>query len=530
PQHRRAFQQDEPRRSPSPSPLQRNGMFRPGGRSIYKQRQEYSETLTGPSDNFVVRVEHLFTTDLDGREMRTLDDCVAKLKHLDAKGRVWPQDMLMDVQGGYLLLSDIETKDELEALPLSAIVQTKAVLDSCAYNSLLTVSLRQRGRVQVYLFQCEETGVSPALPPGPAPQTNTFQTAALNIRVTKQESSPLSEIRLSVWNLNVSDSYFILIFFPQEILNHVLDDLEIFMNKVAAAAQENSGKKKKRRKKAMKNGDISSSEFVRTALKLPSRPGTLQILVLTAPPGSLQTVFQYDTRYPPNVVSPLLTDSAVELLEQVVTPDEDQLWKSLGNSWFIPRSRWPEGNVEPYVPQFYSGWQPPAPIYAPPPQQDSLPRRGNASPYEPPGEGQMMGRTPRQQDEHPDGRGGEGETINHTHSQVIQKSTRWWLVQNSRGQEGNVPQNVLEDARGGMTLDMNSTPADVKAWLRHKGFSSITVSSLGVLNGKLLLGMSKNEIKTVCPEEGGKVFFQLQAVKSSIALASEQSGMYNGGY
>lgn len=78
-----------------------------------------------------------------------------------------------------------------------------------------------------------------------------------------------------------------------------------------------------------------------------------------------------------------------------------------------------------------------------------------------------------------------------------------------------------------------------------------------MLTGQQLLGMNKSEIRTVCPEEGGKVFFQLQAVKSSIAvsefaiicthcaqlnaehsnkspcflqLASEPSGMYNGRY
>lgn len=42
--------------------------------------------------------------------MKTLDDCLAKLKRLDAKGRLWPQDLMLEVQGGYLLLSDIETK------------------------------------------------------------------------------------------------------------------------------------------------------------------------------------------------------------------------------------------------------------------------------------------------------------------------------------------------------------------------------------------------------------------------------------
>lgn len=46
-----------------------------------------------------------------------------------------------------------------------------------------------------------------------------------------------------------------------------------------------------------------------------------------------------------------------------------------------------------------------------------------------------------------------------------------------------------------------------------------TVNTLGVLTGKLLLGMTKEEIRTVCPEEGGKVFFQLQSVKSAVAVS-----------
>uniref|UniRef100_A0A3Q0R8F8 PTB domain-containing protein n=1 Tax=Amphilophus citrinellus TaxID=61819 RepID=A0A3Q0R8F8_AMPCI len=103
---RRAFQQDDPRGSP----LQRSDSTRPSGRSIYSM-------------------------------LRTVEDCVAKLKNLNVKGRLWPQDMIMEVQGGYLLLSDIETKTELDSIPLSCIMQTKAVLNSCDYNSLLTVTV-----------------------------------------------------------------------------------------------------------------------------------------------------------------------------------------------------------------------------------------------------------------------------------------------------------------------------------------------------------------------------------------------------
>lgn len=47
---------------------------------------------------------------MNGQKARSLDDCVAKLKTLDAKGKLWPQDMILEVQGGYLQLNDIETK------------------------------------------------------------------------------------------------------------------------------------------------------------------------------------------------------------------------------------------------------------------------------------------------------------------------------------------------------------------------------------------------------------------------------------
>lgn len=51
---------------------------------------------------------------------------------------------------------------ELESLTLNCIVETKAVLDSCAYNSLLLLIVQERSKraPQVFMFQCEETGVS----------------------------------------------------------------------------------------------------------------------------------------------------------------------------------------------------------------------------------------------------------------------------------------------------------------------------------------------------------------------------------
>lgn len=54
--------------------------------------------------------QHLFTCELNGAELRTLADCVKRLKLLEEEGRVWGQSMLLEARGPALLLTDIETK------------------------------------------------------------------------------------------------------------------------------------------------------------------------------------------------------------------------------------------------------------------------------------------------------------------------------------------------------------------------------------------------------------------------------------
>uniref|UniRef100_A0A3B4A5K9 PTB domain-containing protein n=1 Tax=Periophthalmus magnuspinnatus TaxID=409849 RepID=A0A3B4A5K9_9GOBI len=206
-------------------------MSRPTGKSIYMQRKEYAETLNKQSDSLNVRVEHLFTCEMDGRDVDSISDCVSKLKRLDTKGRLWSQEMILDVQGGYLVLSDIETKSELDSLPLNNIIETNAILDTCAYNSLLTLTLQERNKriPQVYMFQCEETGVSADL-------DKAIQRGGQGF-VEQRTQRP-------------SD---------QEIFNHVLNDLEIFMSDVTAAqneAAQNPDKKKRKSKKSKKKGAV----------------------------------------------------------------------------------------------------------------------------------------------------------------------------------------------------------------------------------------------------------------------------------
>lgn len=52
----------------------------------------------------------MFTFELDGRELRSIPECVEQLKLLEEMGRVWGQTMLLEVQGPKLMLRDIESK------------------------------------------------------------------------------------------------------------------------------------------------------------------------------------------------------------------------------------------------------------------------------------------------------------------------------------------------------------------------------------------------------------------------------------
>ncbi|XP_067095482.1 epidermal growth factor receptor kinase substrate 8-like protein 3b [Osmerus mordax] len=614
----------------------RSSMSRPTGKSIYLQRREYLESMNKQPDNFQYRVEHLFTCELDGKEVKNLNDCVARLKRLDAKGRLWGQEMILEVLGGYLQLTDIETKAELESIPLISIQHTNAVLDSCAYNSLLTVTVKERNRQisQVFMFQCEEVGAehirvdldkavknggadveprrvqnnirsdleniigqqvpggfrppghpppfdrlperTPPPPDCPAPHWNgqdyemmpappvyppqeepVYSTEVYGGSQHSQEEPSLADINRSV-----------------EILNHVLDDVELFLQQVVAATtyNENKQKKKKNKKKANKNADnlphwkelYSCLQKVKYGFNLlgkvngfidnPTAPDYVHFFFSIL--HKLMSPYPQDL--PLTVLTPLLTEQALYLLSQVVTPQEDQLWRSLGDNWNLPRSKHPEGHMlPPYVPQFSDGWEPPLPPQSLPISKSNshhavrggllVPRQAEEAmmnnPWAPPPPTHtrepavmmrviydFMARNNQELSVL------KGEVV-----EVVDKSKQWWIIRNVRKEEGYVPQNILEPVDAGRPaeddqdmhspppLNMISRPADVKAWLEYKGFSKITVRSLGVLTGQLLLGMSRDEIRMACPEEGGRVFFQLQSIRSAIALASESGyGPYNG--
>ncbi|XP_066559486.1 epidermal growth factor receptor kinase substrate 8-like protein 3 [Amia ocellicauda] len=599
-----------PQREPDSA---RSSISRPSAKAIYNQRKEYAESMNRQPDNLQYRVEHLFTCELDGKDVCTVDDCISRLKLLDAKGRVWGQDMILEVRDGRLQLTDIETKEELESFPLGSIADSKAVLHSCVYDSILTVTVQERSKrkASVFLFQCEDVGAEhvqadmekvvhhrredsgdqgnirnnlenligqktpgqqrnkappPLLPPGDRwsepPEWNSPDYE--DDQFTPRDEPPyLEEEPLDMQSSEIERNV--------DILNHVLNDVEMFMGIVAAvvAAIPAGYDKKKKKSKKNKNqepgidGLPPLEEFVACLQKIkygfnllgklngqihnPSAEDFVHILF-----SALSFLVTHCPRadLPPSILIPLLTPQAIQLLSRVVSAEEEQLWRSHGEAWNVPRAQWPNADaIPPYVPVFSDGWQPPSPTMMPQVNRASMRREGRGDnlerdqPYPPEQNSGPWSYPPTRSNETPhymrvmyDFNARNTQELSAMKADIVQvldDSRQWWLVRNIREQEGYIPHNVLESLEADdtqsdyqellspPTLNKKSKPEEVKAWLEYKGFSKITVRCLGVLSGSLLLGMTRDELKTVCPEEGGRVFFQLQSVKSSLALASE---------
>ncbi|XP_042655868.1 epidermal growth factor receptor kinase substrate 8-like protein 3 [Tyto alba] len=538
--------------------LQRSNSFaRPSGKSIYNQRKDYSQTLLKPQSDFQHHVEHLLTVRLE-REIRSAEDCLARLKVLEAQGRVWGQDLILQVKDQELVLRDVESKEELEAYPLGSVQGCSAVLDVCGYNSVLTVSVQEQSPpgTSVLLFQCERLGAetlkssleklvtqwkeeqrshygqrsSLDMPPGPAPRyvqgpyrapERWAEIPEPDFHAPPQRGLPSSDYSLQdtqqlPWT-NPPSQVTSNVDRDVEVLNHVLSDLELFVVQLKTAlglVNTTNQKKKKMKNKALPSKD----EYMDFFQKVKYAFNLMQVLD-HCPSPSLA----------PAAEAPLLVPEAVELLERTLHQDDYGIWKTLGIAWNKTRAEYPNGELVPrYIPVFSDGWLPPPVEQSPltgrrddPGQVAHIPTQGLVRAlYE------FQGRNPQELSIR------MGDTL-----QVLDQRKKWWLVQDSRGVKGYVPSNILEplgQGHGGghstsqdspPKLHPNSSPAEVTAWLKDKGFSRITVRCLGVLGGHQLLQMSPEELRAVCPEEWRRVLFKLSSVRTSLGVRDPRPHM-----
>ncbi|KAF0880000.1 ES8L3 protein, partial [Crocuta crocuta] len=530
--------------------------------------------------------QHLMTCKLGTQKVQEPKDALKKLQEMDAQGRVWSQDLFLQVRDGWLQLLDIETKEELDSYRLDNIQAMDVALNTCSYNSVLSVTVRESGLpgTSTLLFQCQEVGAEQLrtslqkaleddqqqkpqsgapypgqdrwrgppperpfpkeqLPPpeqGPSPEQPYWMTPEHNMppspRSLPHHSSArepstftLSPPRESPFPENPERD--------EEILNHVLQDIELFVGKLKEAQAKNSHKKKRLGKKKGKDQwGITQAEYIDCFQKVKYSFNLLGKLAVWLQDRNasefVHILFQLldfivaqcsEPGLPTRVISPLLTPKAIDLLQSCLSPRESDFWKALGVAWTTSRADWTGSEPLPYQPTFYDGWQlPEHSSQAPSGYLDSAsPRPTLRSTYLAQEETHDHGPQPRDPNHVSssprlakptlkmqvlyefEARNpqeltvAQGEVL-----EVLDQSKRWWLVKNEKGQSGYIPSNILEPQQSG---PHNQLPSRVLPNLDYPDATS--------QGGNQLLHMRPGELQMLCPQEAPRVLARLEAVK-----------------
>uniref|UniRef100_A0A8C2IYT3 Epidermal growth factor receptor pathway substrate 8a n=1 Tax=Cyprinus carpio TaxID=7962 RepID=A0A8C2IYT3_CYPCA len=335
---------------------------------------------------------------MDRKEaMLTIEDGIRKLRLLDAKGKVWTQDMILQVDGKAVSLIDNDSKNELENFPLASIQHCQAVMNACSYDSILALVCKESGQSKpdLHLFQCDDIkanlihmdiesavsdhkggkvkkrpevlkmilksdGTIPPPPGGPAPELP----GAVNQTDSKSRvASWTNEQQERKWR-----HYTELDGSPEmsaaqvdrdvQILNHILDDIEHFVTKLQKAAEAfNDLSKRKKTKKSKKKGPgegvltlrakpPSQDEFIDCFQKFKhafnllgklknhiQNPSAVDLIHFLFNPLRLVIQTSGGVDLAKSVIVPLLTREAIDFLHAAGSAEERHLWVTLGDGW-----------------------------------------------------------------------------------------------------------------------------------------------------------------------------------------------------
>ncbi|XP_044800511.2 epidermal growth factor receptor kinase substrate 8-like protein 3 isoform X3 [Bubalus bubalis] len=515
PQTSLGFRESSQQRQNVPA-KQQSHLFAPEGVLAEYRLRAHSPAAQGGA-HLLLSPQHLMTCKLGTQRIQEPKDALQKLQEMDAQGRVWSQDLLLQVRDGWLQLLDIETKEELESYRLDRIKVMDVALNTGSYNSVLSITVQDSDlrSTSTLLFQCQEVGaerlktslekaLEEELEQRPRlgalrPDQDRWRGPPLERLLPKEQARPLewgpppeqhylmspehdtpppsprplphrTSIREpSIFSLSPSrrspspeDPKW-----DKEVLDHVLRDIELFVGKLDEAQSKASRKKKSHRKKKKKNKEeITEAHYIDCFQKIKY---SFNLLIQTQCPESGLAA---------RVISPLLTTKAIELLQSCLSPSENNLWQGLGTAWTTSQANWTGIEPLPYKPTFYDGWQLPETSYQ------------AFSSYQDPTS--IRGESPRlrstshfaQEETHNHGpspvpsRPGpvkpalkmqvlyEFEARNPQELTVVQgevlevldQSKRWWLVKNAMGRSGYIPSNILEPLESGAPRSQSESP------------------------------------------------------------------------
>ncbi|KAG9280577.1 epidermal growth factor receptor kinase substrate 8 isoform X3 [Astyanax mexicanus] len=323
-------------------------------KALYEQRKSYTKTsINSMTDTSQYQVEHLTTFVMDRKDaMITIEDGIRKLRLLDAKGKVWTQEMLLQVDEKAVSLIDPDTKNELENFPMGTVQHCQAIMNSCNYDSILALVCKEsgQGKPDLHLFQCDDIkanlihadiesaihdhkggkvkkrpetlkmilksdGAIPPPPGGPAPEPPaTVGQVDVKSRVAAwsawaNEHQDYDKQRPYGEHDESPEMTAARVDRDVQILNHILDDIEHFVTKLQKAAEAfNELSKRKKSKKSKKKG-----------------PGEGMLTLRAKPPGQEEFVdcfqkFKHAFNLLGKLKNHIQNPSAVDLVHFLFTP------------------------------------------------------------------------------------------------------------------------------------------------------------------------------------------------------------------
>ncbi|KAM4016030.1 epidermal growth factor receptor kinase substrate 8-like protein 1 isoform 2-T3 [Anomaloglossus baeobatrachus] len=143
----------------SSSPRLNGGVSKPNAKSIYEQRKKYSNVIMADVSQY--QVNHLVTFTIDEEDdVHTVEDAIRKLNMMDAKGRIWIQEMVLQVNSSSVKLLDVDSKEELEVFLIPTIQRCNTFIPENRHRSLLVLVCQERyqPKADVHFFQCDDIG------------------------------------------------------------------------------------------------------------------------------------------------------------------------------------------------------------------------------------------------------------------------------------------------------------------------------------------------------------------------------------
>ncbi|KAJ1358965.1 hypothetical protein KIN20_017551 [Parelaphostrongylus tenuis] len=399
-----------PSGSPSPSGSHRNSSQPPMAYHDIPNLGHQRSTMGGRIDEMTPSyyVEHLATFAVGRQFGLTFPaDGIRKLKQMEKNSAIWAQPLVLRFRQNSVTVED-ENGDLVEQFPLELIEQPTAHVSNDpreTYNNILLFIVREDTRnkrsatpTEMHIFQCNRVAATEVADDLQWYIRGQFR----KVRNGRRSSGPAYSHRLppdflqyptddSSMHGDTSE------LFERDVntLNRCFDDIERFVARIQSAAfaqreLEQQAHRYRTAQRRDKRGGVPPPDpngILQMRAQLPIEPEFVDIFRKFKLSFNLLAKLKNHIHEPnapellhflftpltvileachwglgrniaPQIVSPLLSLEARELMQNCLTSKESDVWMSLGETWRTPPEDWSGPLPQPYRPVFIDGFAP----------------------------------------------------------------------------------------------------------------------------------------------------------------------------